>query len=105
MPLTFGQRTPPGGDAGRGLRGCLHTADRRGYAYAVISPRLGCSTFWVDVRLRELKRQWFSSADTLDGPSLRLGNGATEAVEHALEPWYAATWTKGTLEPGPRLTA
>lgn len=49
--------------------------------------RLVCSTFWVDVRLREINGRWIASADTLAGPSLGLGKGAVEAVEHALEPF------------------
>lgn len=49
--------------------------------------RLHCSTFWVDVRLREINGRWMASADTPDGPSLGLGKGAIEAVEHALEPF------------------
>lgn len=49
--------------------------------------RLTCSTFWVDVRLRELNGRWIASADTPDGPSLGLGKGAVEAIEAALEPF------------------
>ena len=49
--------------------------------------RLTCSAFWVDVRLRELNGRWIASADTPDGPSLGMGKGAIEAVEHALEPF------------------
>jgi hypothetical protein len=49
--------------------------------------RLTCSTFWVDVRLREMNGRWIASADTPDGPSLGLGKGAIAAVEHALEPF------------------
>lgn len=51
--------------------------------------RLNCSTFWVDVRLREINGRWIASADTPGGPSLGLGKGAIEAVEHALEPFGA----------------
>jgi hypothetical protein len=51
--------------------------------------RLNCSTFWVDVRLREINGRWIASADTPDGPSLGLGKGAVEAVEHALKPFGA----------------
>lgn len=53
----------------------------------MITLRLTCSTFWVEVRLRELNGRWIASADTLDGPSLGLGKGAIEALEHALEPF------------------
>ena len=49
--------------------------------------RLSCSSFWVDLRLKELNGRWIASADTPDGPSLGLGKGAIEAVEHALEPF------------------
>jgi hypothetical protein len=54
--------------------------------------RLHCSTFWVDVRLREINGRWISSADTPGGPSLGLGKGAIEAVEHALEPFGAIVY-------------
>ena len=47
--------------------------------------RLSCSSFWVDVRLREINGRWIASADTPDGPTLGLGKGAVEAIEHALE--------------------
>lgn len=39
--------------------------------------------------LREINGRWIASADTPDGPSLGLGKGAVEAVEHALEPFGA----------------
>jgi hypothetical protein len=58
-----------------------------GYTFIVISLRLSCSTFWVDVRLLEINGRWIASADTAGGPSLGLGKGAIEAVEHALEPF------------------
>lgn len=57
------------------------------YTYAVIVLRLNCATFWVDVRLREINGRWIASADMPDGPSLGLGIGAIEAIEHALEPF------------------
>lgn len=57
------------------------------YTSAMISLRLVCSTFWVDVRLREINGRWIASADTPDGPSLGLGKDAFEAVAHALEPF------------------
>ena len=53
----------------------------------MISLRLSCSTFWVEVRLVEINGRWIASADTVSGPSLGLGKGAIEAVEHALEPF------------------
>lgn len=49
--------------------------------------RLSCSSFWVDVRLREINGRWIASVDTPDGPSLGLGKGAVEAIEHALQPF------------------
>ena len=49
--------------------------------------RLSCSSFWVDVRLREINGRWIASTDTPNGPSLGLGKGAVEAIEHALEPF------------------
>ena len=59
----------------------------RSLARPMISLRLTCSTFWVDVRLLEMNGRWIASADTPDGPSLGLGNGGIEAIEHALEPF------------------
>ena len=44
-------------------------------------------TFSLDVRLREINGRWIASADTVAGPSLGLGKGAVEAVEHALQPF------------------
>ena len=35
----------------------------------------------------EQNGRWIASPDTPDGPSLGLGKGAIEAVEHALEPF------------------
>jgi hypothetical protein len=66
---------------------CVARWDARciGYTFAVIVLRLSCSSFWVDVRLREINGRWIASADTPDGPSLGLGKGAVEAIEHALE--------------------
>jgi hypothetical protein len=49
--------------------------------------RLTCSTFWVDVRLREINGRWIASADTPDGPSLGLGERAIDAITQALEPF------------------
>jgi hypothetical protein len=53
----------------------------------MISLRLTCSATCVDVRLLEINGRWIASADTPEGPSLGLGKGAIEAVEHALEPF------------------
>lgn len=58
-----------------------------GYTYAMILLRLACSSFWVDVRLREINGRWIASADTPDGPSLGLGERAIEAIESALQPF------------------
>jgi hypothetical protein len=49
--------------------------------------RLSCSTFWVDVRLREINGRWIASADTPGGPSVGLGLDAIEAIERALLPF------------------
>jgi hypothetical protein len=57
------------------------------YTCAVIVLRLSCSSFWVDVRLREINGRWIASTDTPVGPSLGLGKGAIEAIEGALEPF------------------
>jgi hypothetical protein len=53
----------------------------------VVTLRLSCATFWVDVRLRDLNGRWIASADTPNGPSLGLGLGAIQAIEAALEPF------------------
>jgi hypothetical protein len=53
----------------------------------MILMRLTSSVFWVDVRLREINGRWIASADTLDGPSLGLGEQAIEAIEMALQPF------------------
>ena len=58
-----------------------------GYTFGVIVLRLSCSSFWVDVRLREINGRWIASTDTPNGPSLGLGKGAVEAIEHSLEPF------------------
>ena len=55
------------------------------YSCAAITRLLVCSTFWVPHA--ENQRCWIASADTPDGPSLGLGKGAIEAVEHAPEPF------------------
>ncbi len=44
-----------------------------GYTFPMIVLRLTCSSFWVDVRLRELNGRWIASADTPDAPSPRDG--------------------------------
>jgi hypothetical protein len=72
---------------GLGRRTARSLARWIGYTYAVILLRLTCSTFWVDVRLREINGRWIASADTPDGPSLGLGERAIEAIESALQPF------------------
>jgi hypothetical protein len=56
----------------------------------MITLRLTCEAFWVDVRLREMNGRWLASADTTHGPSVGLGLGAIEAIEGALEPFEGA---------------
>ncbi len=56
-----------------------------GYTCARILLRLTCSAFWVHCRLREINGRWIASADTPDGPSLGLGERASDAIERALE--------------------
>jgi hypothetical protein len=53
----------------------------------MITLRLTCSGFWVDVRLREINGRWIASADTPDGPSLGLGELPIDAIAQALEPF------------------
>lgn len=49
--------------------------------------RLHCSLFSVDVRLAHYSGRWIASADTVDGPSLGLGESARDALIHALDPF------------------
>lgn len=49
--------------------------------------RLLSSLFWVDVRLSQLDGKWLASADTPDGPSLRLGRLPHLALVQALAPF------------------
>ena len=56
----------------------------------MITLRLTCDAFWVDVRLREINGRWLASTDTPNGPSVGLGHGAAEAIEGALEPFQGA---------------
>lgn len=53
----------------------------------MILMRLTSSVFWVDVRLLEINGRWIASADTIDGPSLGLGDEAMDAIEMALQPF------------------
>lgn len=51
--------------------------------------RLHCSLFSVDVRLAHYGGRWVASADTVDGPSLGLGDSARDALIQALDPFDA----------------
>ena len=53
----------------------------------MVTYRLVCQAFWVDVRLREINGRWIASADTPDGQSLGLGDVALEAITQALAPF------------------
>jgi hypothetical protein len=53
----------------------------------MLTLRLTCTDFWVDVRLREINGRWIASAGTLDGPTLGLALEAQHAIEQALEPF------------------
>lgn len=53
----------------------------------MIQIRLTSSVFLVDVRILEINGRWIASADTLDGPSLGLGDSAMEGIEMALQPF------------------
>lgn len=54
----------------------------------MISVRLSCAAFYVDVRLVEINGRFIASADTPDGPTLGVGVGvgAIEAIEAGIEP-------------------
>ena len=52
----------------------------------MLTLRLRCADFWVDVRVREIDGRWIASADTPDGPSLGLAFEARDAIVLALEP-------------------
>lgn len=56
----------------------------------MITIRLTCTMFYVDVRVREINGRWIASADTPYGPTVGLGLGAVEAIEAALEPFDGA---------------
>jgi hypothetical protein len=53
----------------------------------MISVRLTCTAFYVDLRLSEINGRWIASADTPDGPSVGVGFAAVEAIVMALEPF------------------
>lgn len=54
---------------------------------AMLTSRLTCATFYVDMRVREIGGKWIASADTPDGPSLGLAMSAIEAIAAALDPF------------------
>jgi hypothetical protein len=72
--------------------------------FAVILLRLSCSSFWVDVRLRQMNGRWVASADTPDGPSLGLGFGAVQAIEAALQPFEGVVEELLASLPGAGIT-
>lgn len=51
----------------------------------LVTLRLTCSQFWVDVRLRQVEGCWLASADTPDGPTIGMGETAVDALKVALE--------------------
>jgi hypothetical protein len=52
--------------------------------------RLRGPGYWVDVRLYQLNGRWLASADAPDGPTLRTGRSAVDALTEALEPFGGA---------------
>lgn len=53
----------------------------------MVTLRLTCSAFYVDVRVRELNGRFIASADTPRGPTLGTGWGAVDAITNALGPF------------------
>jgi hypothetical protein len=53
----------------------------------MVTLRLTCRTFYVDVRVRELNGRFIASADTPEGPTIGVGLGAIEAITDALAPF------------------
>jgi hypothetical protein len=53
----------------------------------MVTLRLTCEAFYVDVRVRELKGRFLASADSPRGPTLGTGNDAIEAITNALAPF------------------
>jgi hypothetical protein len=53
----------------------------------MVTLRLTCEAFYVDVRVRELNGRFIASADTSAGPTLGIGWGAVEAISNALAPF------------------
>lgn len=50
--------------------------------------RLVCRSFWVDVRLRQIRGRWIASADTRDGPSVGVSFFPRDALVAALQPFH-----------------
>lgn len=53
----------------------------------MVTLRLTCESFFVDVRVREVRGRFIASADTAAGPTLGTGLGAVEAITNALAPF------------------
>lgn len=53
----------------------------------MVTLRLTCEAFYVDVRVRELNGRFVASADTPHGPTLGIGWEAVEAITNALAPF------------------
>lgn len=53
----------------------------------MVTLRLTCEAFFVDVRVRELNGRYIASADTRDGPTLGIGLDAIDAIGNALAPF------------------
>lgn len=56
----------------------------------MVTVRLTCEDFYVDVRVRDFGGRFVASADTPNGPTLGLGVEATDAIERALLPFDGA---------------
>ena len=53
----------------------------------MVTVRLTCEEFYVDVRVRDFDGRFIASADTPGGPTLGLGIQAIDAIECALRPF------------------
>lgn len=53
----------------------------------MVTLRLFCDLFWVDVRVACTNGRWIASADTPHGPSLGMGFTPRRALLLALEPF------------------
>jgi hypothetical protein len=73
-----------------------------------VTPRLTCSHFWVDVRVRRVEGRWLASADTPDGPTLGYGDAPLEALTSALDDFsdvrkaLLASLDEGSLPHSPK---